>query len=65
MSIDLTVHRVHRVVRRPFSGEKTFWTTLEFIGRNDKVLGEMTLFHANGIESLPFDWEQNDEDKTT
>ena len=67
MSIDLSVHRVHKVIRRPESGEKTFWTTLEFIGRDDVVLGEMTLFHDNGIKSLLFTWEreEGDEDETT
>jgi len=62
MSVELSVHRVHKVIRRPYSGEKTFWTTLAFLGQDDTVLGELTLFHAEGIESLPFSWERADDD---
>ena len=62
MSIELSVHRVHRVARYPRSGKETYWTTLEFFGRDDKVLGEITLFHDNGIKELTWFQGTDDED---
>ena len=58
---DVSIHRVHRVVRRPRSGTDTFWTTLSFIGKDDVSLGEITVFHASGVESLDYDWENGEE----
>ncbi len=58
---DISIHRVRRVVRQPKSGTDTFWTTLKFIGEDDVSLGEITVFHSAGVESLDYDWESEGE----
>ena len=60
--MEVSIHRVHRVVRRPRSGSDNFWTTLLFIGEDEVSLGEITVFHAAGVKSLDYDWESNEGD---
>ncbi len=51
--MDVSIHRVRRVVRQPSSGLTTFWTVVQFFGEGDEILGEITIFH-DGVEDL--DW---------